>query len=445
MASNRQLKRSISLDRGLDTEDTDAGSFKPVTSRRSRRKVIKKAKLSGQSQGPGNNNSNVNVLITNTQSSQMSVDESQESQEMTILESLPSSQCVAAPLQQDAAVIQVEGNSSSPASELLMLRRTVDELKSTIQSYKLTVDKLTNQLNFVLSYLDINDNRAVANTSSSADETAVKETTFTTTGAAVATAAATTSYSNVAAAASARSGRSKPSSLKEAVVTAVNIEQREKERRAKTVVISGLLPNNSTTDAECFRRLSMLELGVDPSIKFTKRLGVAVGDRVQPLLIGLQSADQAADLIQLAKQLRRSTDEHVRTSVYINRNMTVGESKLAYEERCRRRYLKSQQHHTDSQHHSDNQQTQLSHAVSTDQSAYQSGFESAQPRTSRVVFNSHRRYDQERSDGAADNYYLPTVLSQSSTSNQRESEQQLTDNVCLVSGSTSMASAPSCT
>ena len=38
-----------------------------------------------------------------------------------------------------------------------------------------------------------------------------------------------------------------------------------------------------------------------------------------------------------AKQLRRSTTEFVRRHVFINRNMTKVEAKMAYEERCRRR------------------------------------------------------------------------------------------------------------
>jgi len=84
-------------------------------------------------------------------------------------------------------------------------------------------------------------------------------------------------------------------------------------------------------------------------------LGAAVGDRVQPLLVGLQSADQATDLIQRATQLRRSADELVRKSVYINRNLTATEARLAYEERCRHRRRRSNQHQAGHQRSTDDQ------------------------------------------------------------------------------------------
>jgi len=61
----------------------------------------------------------------------------------------------------------------------------------------------------------------------------------------------------------ARGSRPWPTSLKEAVVTAVQADQSDKECRAKTVAVSGLIQRNATTDIDSFRRLSMLELGVD--------------------------------------------------------------------------------------------------------------------------------------------------------------------------------------
>ena len=48
-------------------------------------------------------------------------------------------------------------------------------------------------------------------------------------------------------------------------------------------------------------------------------------------------AEDADLLMKKAKLLRRSTDESVRNTVFINRNLSKIEARLAYEERCRRR------------------------------------------------------------------------------------------------------------
>jgi len=181
-------------------------------------------------------------------------------------------------------------------------------------------------------------------TASAADETAVTVT------------AAATSYASIAATVQASGVSSRPASLIERPLSLLSALTGEtKERRAKTVVESGLEQRDNSTDVDSFRRLSMMELGIDPRVKFTRRLGVAVGDRVQPLLVGLQLADQATDLIQRATQLRRSTDELVHRRVYINRNLTATEARLAYEDRCRRRRRRRRS----SQHQAGHQQSTL--------------------------------------------------------------------------------------
>ena len=115
------------------------------------------------------------------------------------------------------------------------------------------------------------------------------------------------------------------------------VDQRARERRAKSVVVSGLQPSAGVSDAATFRQLCTVELSVDPVITFTRRLGDATGDRVRPLLVGLRSAEDVSSLMMRAKELRQSTTESVRRNVFINRNMTKVEARLAYEERCRRR------------------------------------------------------------------------------------------------------------
>jgi len=114
---------------------------------------------------------------------------------------------------------------------------------------------------------------------------------------------------------------------------------------------------------------------LDPVTAYTKRLGADSGDRVQALLIGLQSPDEAlsgmsplpggcvvpygtlipvavwrlcqrtdasvlltvASFTSRSKLLRQPSVESVRNNIFSNRNLTELEERLAYEGRCRRR------------------------------------------------------------------------------------------------------------
>ena len=50
---------------------------------------------------------------------------------------------------------------------------------------------------------------------------------------------------------------------------AVYVDQRARERRAKSVVVSGLQPSDDVSDAVAFQRMCMLELGLDHNVSFT--------------------------------------------------------------------------------------------------------------------------------------------------------------------------------
>jgi len=65
--------------------------------------------------------------------------------------------------------------------------------------------------------------------------------------------------------------------------------------------------------------------------------GFSVSIRSVPVLVGLQSEQDAAHLSERAKGLRRSSDETVSRSVYINPKLSPDEFRLAHEARCRRR------------------------------------------------------------------------------------------------------------
>jgi len=115
---------------------------------------------------------------------------------------------------------------------------------------------------------------------------------------------------------------------------------------------NGIQPD--ITDAASFRQLCSQEFGLDLAVTHTKRLGVPNADRVQLILIGLQSPDEVLSIMSHAKLLRWSADESVRNKMFINRNLTKVEARLAYEERSRRRlrqHVSSQQSSTRRQDH----------------------------------------------------------------------------------------------
>lgn len=92
-----------------------------------------------------------------------------------------------------------------------------------------------------------------------------------------------------------KSTRHLPYEAVAAVVQCVHADSRDKERRAKSVVVSGLIHRHDVTDAASFRQLCSQEFGLYRVITYAKRLGAGIGDRAQPLLIGLQSPDEASE------------------------------------------------------------------------------------------------------------------------------------------------------
>ena len=120
-------------------------------------------------------------------------------------------------------------------------------------------------------------------------------------------------------------------------------------------------------------------------IKFCKRLGTLVQGRIQPLLVGLQSIDEVNDLMKLAKLLRNSSSDSVRTGVYINRNLTKLEAQVAYENRCRRRE-KLRQHPANPYRSYHPAQRTIQHQAGN-----------PVQHSSRVFTSSHRHRDSERS------------------------------------------------
>ena len=273
--------------------------------------------------------------------SNVSTQSGSQDQSQVQSQSLSQSQTV----QASAAAAVTAGVASSATFDTReSLQGQVSQLLATVQAQQECINSLKCKLSFVMTFLDIPDVCGDAGTASisntintspraTSDEPPVQA------AAPAAPLATSVSYANaVGAPGNIRNSQSarQPSNFRQLVSTAVAEERRERSRRAKSVIITGL-PSSSDVDVRTVvRQLCSTELGVELSVTYVRRLGVDT-QRTRPLLVGLQSEQDATHLLERAKELRRSSDETVHRSVYINPNLSPEESRLAYEARCRRR------------------------------------------------------------------------------------------------------------
>jgi hypothetical protein len=109
-----------------------------------------------------------------------------------------------------------------------------------------------------------------------------------------------------------------------------------KQRRAKNIIITGMQCSRDDRRAVSDLLQKEFRLDDDPVVS-CKRIGRSSGDRVQPLLVNMQSRSDAEYIIHNAKFLRKSRNAEVRQNIFISADLTPAESKAAYELRCRRR------------------------------------------------------------------------------------------------------------
>jgi len=213
---------------------------------------------------------------------------------------------------------------------------------------KQTVNQLSNQLEFVLSYLGlVNGGKADAGESgwvnlaefpplnggeSSTASVPVMPVVSTSTSAATVQHFPATS-SNI---------HHGARSFREAAVAAVYADKAENDHRAASFIIRGMSTSTSSSDRDVVSRLCTGEFSQCPDIAFTKRLGRQLPGKVQPLLMYLKRTDQAKNILASARQLQQSADPVVRDNIFINENLTKAAARVAYEQRCRHRQIASQ-------------------------------------------------------------------------------------------------------
>jgi len=113
-------------------------------------------------------------------------------------------------------------------------------------------------------------------------------------------------------------------------------------RRKRNVVVTGLPEEEETgvEDVATFLEFSAAYLPVKPMLadgRCCTRIGKSSQGRPRRLLVRLHSEEAANDLLQAAPSLRHSTDDYIRTNIFINADLSPSAAKLAYEARKRRR------------------------------------------------------------------------------------------------------------
>ena len=212
-------------------------------------------------------------------------------------------------------------------------------LRQLVQSQQEVINKLQRQLEFVLSYLDIQNtctNRSTDSTGQPCAGGALiqpdPEQSTTTANINGEVSAGQLAWTEVVSRKTKRSD-----TLQQSVVTAVYVDQTIKKRHETSLIVSGLKTNGTQSDASTFAALCYDEFQLQPSIAFTKRLGKPETGKIQPLLVVLRPRDQAEQLISSAKLLRRSSNVTVRNTIFINPYMTRAEAAAAYQLRLQRR------------------------------------------------------------------------------------------------------------
>lgn len=230
--------------------------------------------------------------------------------------------------------------SSSTAMSTTMSMSTTSASTTQLESLQQlpVICKLRNNMDYVLSYLELSDSNVATNQqnlqdTNTSNRDSIQPLIFQNSNN-QSSSNLQSSYTEIV-----KTGtKTHPTKTARSVaITAVYIDQNEKKRRATTLVISGLPLNSGLTDHDSTIGLLESEFNIRPVIVTTKRLGQPVQGRIQPLLVTLRSEETTQQIIKLAKQLRHSSDNYIRANVFINANLTRAESEAAYQVRERRR------------------------------------------------------------------------------------------------------------
>ena len=126
--------------------------------------------------------------------------------------------------------------------------------------------------------------------------------------------------------------------IRENVIAAVYVDQAAHGRRATSFIVSGLPTSTDLSDSAIVAQSCSAELGLQPNITATKRLGKPTSGKIQPILVQTKDVQGAQSVINNAKRLRQSNFPFIKSAVFINANLTKAEAMASYEMRSRRRH-----------------------------------------------------------------------------------------------------------
>jgi hypothetical protein len=295
---------------------------------------------------PANTNDNTSTRKTSSSSSVTATNVKSKSKQLQLQPADPTLATTGA----DANIDCI--NATVPLPTAVLDIAEFHHLQLLVQQQQCTIQKLQNQLNFILSFLGIDDddsqvysdqcnNEPDPSSSSSSSSSSSNSSNYHHN-----TPVDDTDSSNVPNAQPSWSTvvrRKRPASqsnsFQRSVVAAVYVDQTMKKRRETSLIVSGLKPAVDITDSALFTSLCHDELDTDPDIVKTMRLGKnsPVEGKARLLLVILREADQVRRLLASARKLRHSTNPAVREAVYINPNLTKAEAVAAYQLRVKKR------------------------------------------------------------------------------------------------------------
>ena len=220
----------------------------------------------------------------------------------------------------------------------------VKSLKTEVEVLKKTVSELTARLSFVLSLLGVDDNGS-AELPVDSDEFPplqhVSVAPATQHDASSQHKSVTNPGQNPGQISYSQALRVKLSdNIRKEVLSAVHIEMDTKSKRSNCVVVQGVSRASDVagTDLDHIRDILSVEFPDQPvKVESCKRLGQESQGRIQPLLVVMETSEQAKHVISTAARLRHSSIAYTRNNIFIGPFLTKAESRAAYELRCKRR------------------------------------------------------------------------------------------------------------
>jgi len=116
------------------------------------------------------------------------------------------------------------------------------------------------------------------------------------------------------------------------LVDRVRAKVRDADRRKRCVIVSGLHSDPNCADSDIFLSLCTDYLNLKPYVSPSgcQRLGIHNNSAPQKLRVTLLSEHAASELLLAAKRLRDADNQYVANNIYINRDLTVEQSKAAF-------------------------------------------------------------------------------------------------------------------